>query len=172
LHCCVPCTESITWILKNVDLRNKYICNSRKEPISSFRHEYLEKCYHLDKRTNKLDNKLLDEFDYIAKELFPKWFKVDKQFKHRPKGDYPTTTLRRPYHCMVVMLCRLYGEDDASQFSLSYVPLIYYYEDNQLLFNWDGILSTKLTNAIIVVSKSQPRSFYSFHMSSCLLDIM
>jgi hypothetical protein len=43
------------------------------EPIVSFRPNNLEKCYHLEKGVNKLDNKLLDEFQHTTKELCPKW---------------------------------------------------------------------------------------------------
>jgi hypothetical protein len=149
-----PCVDAITWILKNIDLRNIYVCNSRKEPIALFRLEYLAKCYHLEKGIKKLDSKLLDEFEYTAKELFPKWYKADKQSKHRPKGGYPTTALRRPYQYMVAMLCKIYGEPDASQFSLSYMPLIYYCADEGFSFNWDDILSAKLKNAITTVAES------------------
>jgi hypothetical protein len=121
-----PCTDAIAWILKHVDLGNIYVCNSRRDPIASFWPKDLEKCYHLEKGTKKLENKLLVEFKHTTKELFPRWYKPDKQFKLRPRGGYPTTALRRPYQYMVAMLCRLYGEKDASQFSLSYMPLIYY----------------------------------------------
>jgi hypothetical protein len=73
---------------------------------------------------------------------------------------------------MVSMLCRLYGEKDASQFSLSYMPLIYYCMDEGLSFNWDDILSSNLTEAITAVVEAQPGTFPSFHMSSYLMDIM
>jgi hypothetical protein len=73
-----------------------------------FRPECLEKCYDLEKGTKRLENKLIDEFDYIDKELFLGWYKVDTQFKNKPKGEYPMTTLRRPYQYMVGMLCSLY----------------------------------------------------------------
>jgi hypothetical protein len=31
-----PCTDAITWILKNIDLGNIYVCNFRSEPITYF----------------------------------------------------------------------------------------------------------------------------------------
>jgi hypothetical protein len=52
-----PCTDSITWILKNIDVNGRYICNARKDPIASFKPEYLEKCYHIEKGSKKLDIK-------------------------------------------------------------------------------------------------------------------
>jgi hypothetical protein len=108
------------------------------------------------KRTKKLDNELLGGFKHTSKDLCPTWYKPDKVFKLRPTGGYPTSSLRRPYQYMVAMLCRLYGEEDASKFSLSYMPLIYYCIDKGASFNWDNILSTNLTEAITAVVKSQP----------------
>jgi hypothetical protein len=35
--------DSITWILKNTNMSNRYICIARKEPIASFRPKYLSK---------------------------------------------------------------------------------------------------------------------------------
>jgi hypothetical protein len=121
-----PCTDAISWILKNTDISSRYICNTRKEPIASFRPEFLAKCYHIEEGSKRLDGKLLSEFEYTPKDLFPKWYKADKQFKYRPKIRYPTSALRRPYQYLVAMLCRLYGEPDATQFPLSYMPLIYF----------------------------------------------
>jgi hypothetical protein len=48
---------------------------------------------------------------------------------------------------------------DTSQFSLSYMPLIYYCADEGLSFNWDDILSTNLTEAITAVVEAQPQNF-------------
>jgi hypothetical protein len=31
-----PCTNTIAWILNNIDLGRRYVCNSRSEPIASF----------------------------------------------------------------------------------------------------------------------------------------
>jgi hypothetical protein len=53
------CDDVITWIMKNIYLRNKYVCNSRKEPIVLFQIKYLEKFYHLVKRIKKLEKNLL-----------------------------------------------------------------------------------------------------------------
>jgi hypothetical protein len=151
-----PCVDAIAWILKHIDLGSRYVYNSRNEPIALFRLEDLARCYRLNKGTKKLDNKLLTKFECIAKELFPRWYKPDKKFKLRPKGGYPMTALRRPYQYMVAMLCRPYGEQDASHFSLSYMPLIYYSADEGLSFNKDNIFLANLTEAITTILESQP----------------
>jgi hypothetical protein len=146
-----PCADAITWILKNIDVNGRYICNDKKYPIASLRPEFLEKCYHIDKGTKMLDNKMLDEFEYTPKDLFLKCYKVEKQFEYIPKGGYPRISLRKPYQYLVVMLCLLYGDPYASQFDLSYIPLIYYCAEEGVSFNWDDMLSKYLTMAIFVV---------------------
>jgi hypothetical protein len=40
-----PFKDSITWIFKNIDISGRYVFNARKDPIASFKLEYLEKQY-------------------------------------------------------------------------------------------------------------------------------
>jgi hypothetical protein len=58
-----PCANSITWILKNIYVNEKNVCNTRKDSISSYKLEYLAKCYHIEKGIKRLDSKLLSEFE-------------------------------------------------------------------------------------------------------------
>jgi len=156
-------------ILKHIDLGNRHIFNTRWDPIVYFHPGDLVKYDNIEKGMKKLDKNLLVDFKHPPKELCPKWYKSDKQFKHRPKGAYPTTSLRNPYQYTVVILCRLYRKQDTSQFSLSYLPLIYYYVDEGESFNWGDILSANLAEDVTVIAKAQPRTFPSFHMASYLL---
>jgi hypothetical protein len=111
-----PCTDSISWILKNIDINSSYVCNARKEPIASCRPNDLDKCYHIEAGNKIMDGQLLSEFELTPKDLFLGWYKAVKQFKYRPKSRYPMTNLRRSYQYMVSMLSRLYGELDATHF--------------------------------------------------------
>jgi hypothetical protein len=148
------------------------MCNARGDSIASFRPEDLAKCYHLEKGTKKLDNKLLVEFNHTSKELCPILYKPDKQFKLRSIGGYSTTMLKDTYQYMVVMLGKLYGDSNASKFPLSYVSLIYYCAYKGSSLNWNDILSTNLIEAITAVIEAPPRTFLSFHMSSYPIYIM
>jgi hypothetical protein len=108
-----PYAFSIAWILKNIDVNGRHIWNARKEPITSFRPKYLAKCYHIEKGSKRLDKNILSDFEYTPTDLFPKWYRADKQFKCISKSGYPTSALRRHYRYLVAILCRLYGEPDA-----------------------------------------------------------
>jgi hypothetical protein len=83
--------------LKKTDVDIIYIFNARKEMIASFRPDDLAKCYHLKDENKNLYGQFLIELELMSKDLFPTWYKVDKQFKYWPKSRYPTTHLRRPY---------------------------------------------------------------------------
>jgi hypothetical protein len=78
--------DSISWILKNADVDSRYVFNARKEPIASFKPDDLAKCYHIEARNKRLDGQLLSELELTPKDLFPAWYKPDKQFKYRPKS--------------------------------------------------------------------------------------
>jgi hypothetical protein len=126
-------------------------------------------CYHLKKRTKKLDNELLGEFKHTNKDLCLRWYKADKQFKLKTITRYPTCLLRRTYQFMLVVICRLYRDSDASKFPLLYMPSIYHSVEKELSFNWDDILSTNLAEAIIIVVEAPPGTFPYFHMSLYLI---
>jgi hypothetical protein len=79
----------------------------------------------LDKGNWSLDDDLIKNFPHKVKYLFKIWYNPNKKFKIRPSGEYPTTSLRTPYQNIVAMLSKLYGEHDASKFTLSSMPLIH-----------------------------------------------
>jgi len=100
----------ISWILKHVDLDNWYILNGKRQPKKSFQVADIDKYYHLEKGTRSLNDEIIDKFAQKAKDIFKIWYKLDKNFKLRLSGEYPTTFLRIPYQYIVAMLCRIYGE--------------------------------------------------------------
>jgi len=73
-----PWSDSISWIIKHVDIRNRCVHNAQGEHISSFQPKDLENFYHLDKGVRKIDNKLLDKFQNMTKEMLPKLYKPGK----------------------------------------------------------------------------------------------
>jgi len=167
-----PYVDVVDRILKKIDLGKRYIFNTRGDPIVSFHPEDLAKCYHMEKGTLNMDNELLNGFKHTKKYLCCIRYKTYKQFKLKPTGGYPITLQMNPYQYMVAMLCRLYREINASNFFILYIPLIHYRADEGSCFKWDNILSTNLAEAITTFTKSHPRTFLNFHMSSYPIDIM
>jgi hypothetical protein len=126
----------------------------------------------LERGSFLLDKDLIRKFLHKAKDLFKIWYNPDKKFKIRPSGKYPTNSLRTSYRYIVAMLCRLHGEHDTSKFTLSMIPLIYYYANMGSTFNWPNIISTSLEDSIRTVKENIVNKFTSFHMSSYLLDMV
>jgi hypothetical protein len=91
--------------------------------------------------------------------------------KPHSQGKSPIISWRKPYEYMVAMIFQFYGEPYASQFSLSYIPLIYYCADEGLSFNWDVILLENMRVALTMHVESRTDSFPIFHIFSYLLDI-
>jgi hypothetical protein len=155
----LPCADAIVWIIEHVDLQNRYILNVRGDPIASFQEADLAKYYHLEKGPQQLDGDLLSKFPYKGNDLFKIWCKPDIIFKHRRSGNYPTTKLKTPYQYIVAMLYRLYGKKNASKFTFPLMPLIYYFTNEGLEFNWADILSGNLAAAITFVKHTLPKEF-------------
>jgi hypothetical protein len=126
----------------------------------------------LEKGTRSLDDELINKFQHKKNDIFNIQYKTYRTFKIRPSGEYPTTSVRTPYQYIVVILYRLYGEQDDSKFTLSLMPLIHYYVDEGLSFNWDNILSTSIVDFITRTKDNDHGKFPRFHMFSYLLDII
>jgi hypothetical protein len=58
-----------------------------------------------------------------------------KLFRSKRIGTYPTSLLRNPYKITMALLRRLYGEEDATKFMESWVPLIYIISKTYTIFN-------------------------------------
>jgi hypothetical protein len=168
----LPCADAVSWIVEHVDLQNRCILTVIGEPIASFQGSDLASYYHLKKGLQQLDRDLLTKFPYKGDDLFRLWCKPDVVLKHIRSANYPTTDLKTPYQYIVALLCRLYGKKNASTFTFSLMPLIYYCTNEGIEFNWSDILSRNLAAAIAFVKHTSPKQFPEFHMCSYLLDIM
>jgi hypothetical protein len=72
---------------------------------------------------------------------------------------------------LATILCRLYGETNALQFKLEWVPLIHHVLDKGNIFNWEVILSSILKKQVKKILTTPPR-FNQFFMSGYLIDIV
>jgi hypothetical protein len=102
-----PYIETISWILRHVDLEIRYILNDKIHLITSFEASIINSCYLLEDGDKSLDEKLIKKFLHNPKELLKARYKPEKVFKSRPLGDYLTNFLKKPYQYTMAMLCRL-----------------------------------------------------------------
>jgi hypothetical protein len=71
---------------------------------------------------------------------------------------------------LATMLCRLYGEPNALQFKLEWVPLIHHILDKGNIFNWAVILSSNLKRQVEKILTAPPGFTPQFFMSGYLID--
>ena len=103
--------------------------------------------------------------------IFKSWWVVGKVFGFRHIVTYPATNIKKPYHFMVVILYRLYGERNPMNFIESWVPIIQETTSIGVIFYQASILSTRLNWAIINERELETNSALELFMSSYLLDV-
>jgi hypothetical protein len=109
---------------------------------------------------------------YDTNMILGSWWKEDNKFVNSPWERYAITGLREPYMYAMIMLCKLYGERDYSQFSEAWIPLAYHVVMWGRKFNWGGIISKQLSLRISQAQSPQPGAPPTFHMVSFLLDVL
>jgi hypothetical protein len=109
---------------------------------------------------------------YDVSRILANWWKEDKKLFNRLGGQYPTTGLWESYMYLMILLCRLYGEKDCSQFTEAWIPLAYTIAMQGKRFNWGAIISKQLSTKIKQAQNPKPGVVSSFHMTSYLFDVI
>jgi hypothetical protein len=105
-------------------------------------------------------------------KLIKYWWACPHKFREDTHGIYTTTSLDSHMMYVAMMLYRLFGMENSSQFLVSWVPIMHEVAEG-FSFNWDKILSDSLVKEITeyqtLKSKGQPAPFY---MSAYLMDVV
>jgi hypothetical protein len=114
----MPCVELIEWVISHTDAQNCRIINDKGECIGYFLPRDVNKYYKLLEPEESLNKDFVISFyeKYDTSKILGNWWKEDKNLLNRSIGRYVITGLREPYMYAMVLLCRLYGEKDCSQF--------------------------------------------------------
>jgi len=72
---------------------------------------------------------------------------LDKKLNYGKLGMYAIASLGNTYNYAATMLCRLYGLQNNTKFSIEWIPLIDFFV-NSYTMNWPSILSDKLATSI------------------------
>ena len=100
------------------------------------------------------------------------WWKEDKKFTNRSNGWYGRTNLRETYIYLMALICQLYGEKDCSKFLEAWMPLAYIVGISGSSFNWEAIISKKLSTNVAQDQVSKEGEAPTFHMALYLLDVI
>ena len=76
------------------------------------------------------------------------WRQNPVKHKHESSGKYSVDSLCSPYCYAGVMMCRIWGMHDSSNFTLEMVPLMEAACNSEIM-DWVNILSDKLATAIL-----------------------
>jgi len=87
-------------------------------------------------------------------------------------GRYDISNLREPYMYVMILLCRLYGERDCSQFFDVWFPLAYHVAMWGKNFNWGGVITKHINMNITQAQYPKSGSPHELHMVSFLLDVL
>jgi hypothetical protein len=73
---------------------------------------------------------------------------------------------------LMVLICRLYGENDCSKFSEAWMPLAYTVAISGRSFNWGAIISKQLSINLSQAQTPKEGEVLTFYMASYLLDVI
>jgi hypothetical protein len=167
-----PCADIITWLIPNVDLEDRVIRTTDKQKaIASFQPSALYLYYKFPRVEVTYSKQWIYDYKLYIPECLKSWWVP--RFKVRAEENpYPTACLREPYRILAMLMARIYGEPNAANLHVSWVPLMHAIATKGITFNWSAILSTSLQYAITVARHPGPGSPSCFYMSSYMLDIV
>ena len=85
---------------------------------------------------------------------------------------YSVESLAPPYCYAAAMMCRLFGNDNSTRFSIQMVPLIHAAINSEIM-DWSVILSDKIANRILEYRKDKDTGNTNhFHFCAYILDAL
>ena len=116
--------------------------NDQGEFIGSFLPQDMSIYYKLLDLDESLTKDFLIAFyeQYDTTKILENWWKEDTKFVKISTSKYAISSLREPYMYAMILMCRLYGERDCSQFEEAFLHLAYYVVMWGKSFNWGGVL--------------------------------
>jgi hypothetical protein len=113
------------WVISHTKSQDYKIVNDQGECIGSFLPQDMAIYYKLLDPDESLTKDFVISFyeQYETNKILNNWWKEDIKFVKISTSKYAISSLREPYMYAMILLCRLYGERDCSQFSGSMVTL-------------------------------------------------
>lgn len=145
--------------------------------FGSFRAVDLRQMYHLPAEEKKYNTAFLEKFraeKETESEPIRGWRQNLADHKHESSGKYSVDSLCSPYCYAGIMLCRLWGLHNSTNFTLEMVPLKEATCSGEIM-DWADILSDKLAKAIlnfIFNSRVTERFIPPFYYNAYVLDVL
>lgn len=102
-----------------MNISDRTFRNGRDEVMGSFTPDKLCQMYHLPKPEKLYDKAFLEHFTKENEDPLDAtqtWRSGLGKFKHEKSGMYPIVSLSNPHNFVAMMMCRLFGKADSTNF--------------------------------------------------------
>jgi len=123
----LPYTDVVRWAIEEIPITNKTFCTIDGRVFGSFQPDDLRQMYHLPAPEKKYNKAFLEKFrdeNDIESEPIREWRQNPAKHKHGSSSKYSVDSLSSPYCYVGVMMCRIWGLHDSSNFTIEMVPLM------------------------------------------------
>jgi len=173
----LPYTDVVKWTIEEIPITDRTFCTVDGRIFGSFQPESLRKMYHLPKPEKKYNKEYLEEFareNEIESKPIRDWRQNPAKHKHESSGKSSVDFLCSPYCYAGIMMCRLWGLHDSSNFTIEMVPFMESACNSEVI-DLATILSDKLATAVLkfrskisVMERIIPPFFYSAYILDTL----
>jgi len=173
----LPYTDVVKWAIEEIPIADRTFCTVDGRIFGSFQPESLRQMYHLPKPEKKYNKEYLEKFareNEIESEPIRDWRQNPAKHKHESSGKYSVDSLCSPYCYAGIMMCRLWGLHDSSNFTIEMVPLMESACNSEIM-DWATILSDKLATAVLEFRSKisvTERIIPPFYYSAYILDTL
>ena len=147
----IPYYDVIRWVIDSVEIKNIMFILASGASFGSFKVEDLKAMYHLPDPQKLYNKEFVKEFadsNKVQSEPIKEWRKNHEKHKNESSGMYSVDSLLPPYCYATAMMCRLFGNDNSSRFSIQMVHLILVAVNSEIM-DWAVILSDRIANRIL-----------------------
>ena len=115
----------IEWILQKVVSRIWVIRDHARKSFSNLKGQDAEVYHAIPTQEKNFNAEWATTHVVPILETLRGWWEDPEKFKFTKDQEYKTTGLKGVYNLVAVMLCRMYGRQDATTFNGTWVSLMY-----------------------------------------------
>jgi len=130
----MPYTDMISCALEHVDIPTRSIVSHQKTSFGYFQPEDIQVMYKLSSKPKytynssfilKFEEEECIKYDRTNYDIIKTWWGNPTKFKYDANGIYSTTSLDAHIMYISMMLCRIFGKKNPTQFTIEWVPIIH-----------------------------------------------
>lgn len=138
----LPYTDVVRWAIEEIPILDRTFSTRDGRIFGSFKADDLRQMYHLPEPEKTYNKAFLEKFrneNEVESEPIRDWRQNPAKHKHESSGKYSFDSLASPYCYGGIMMCRLWGLHDSSNFTIEMVPLMEA-AFNSIVMDWATIL--------------------------------